>query len=270
MNKRTTSQTHHERGAALVEAAFVIPFFALILSAVFELGRLLYFFQILTAAAYEGARFASQLPQMAISCFDKDHTDLDKGNSIPSGLAQHYYTQELVRRVLNTIAHNAQTIAADYEPPSDKINPYIDANGATISTRFIANNDDSAKSNYACQTVADEAYTVGVRIEKAYTGLIFPLKVPVRTTVHLPYLSTSDFVRLKNTDAAQQSDLKAACSKMVASPMSNWNGDLAAKCCTGHALFCGLSDSNPKDPLATTASNGSKGLEEAGPPQKKG
>jgi hypothetical protein len=120
----------HERGAALIEAAFVIPFFALILSAVFELGRLLYFFQILTSAAYEGARFASQLPQMAIGCFDKDHTNLDKNPSIPSGLAQHYYTQELVRRVLNTIAHNAQTLAADYQAPTDKVNPYLDANGA--------------------------------------------------------------------------------------------------------------------------------------------
>lgn len=262
LRRPRTKRQPSDRGAALIEAAFVIPFFAMILSAVFELGRLLYFFQILTSAAYEGARFASQLPQMSTGCFDKDHTNLDKKPSIPSGLAQHYYTQELVRRVLTTTANNAQSMAANQEPQVDKVNPYLDPNGANIITRFIGNNDNAAKSDYACQTSADEAYTVGVRVEKTYTGLIFPISLPVHTTVQLPYLSTGDFVRLKNTDAAAQAELVAACSSMAKSPTLTWNESLASKCCAEKALFCGVNAANPKDPLTVT---GNKPPEELGP-----
>ncbi len=52
---------HGERGAALVEAALVIPILLLISVGIFEFGRAFQTWQVLTNAAREGAR-ASVLP----------------------------------------------------------------------------------------------------------------------------------------------------------------------------------------------------------------
>jgi Flp pilus assembly protein TadG len=59
-DRRTGSRAarHRSRGQALVEFAFVAPIFLLLLFAVIDFGRYVYYVQILNNAAREGARYA--------------------------------------------------------------------------------------------------------------------------------------------------------------------------------------------------------------------
>lgn len=58
MSCRSTGPSRRSRGQALVEFAFVVPIFLLLLFGIIEFGRYVYTVQILNNAAREGARYA--------------------------------------------------------------------------------------------------------------------------------------------------------------------------------------------------------------------
>jgi Flp pilus assembly protein TadG len=55
---RSSSRSRRARGQALVEFAFVAPIFLLLLFAIIDFGRYVYYVQILNNAAREGTRYA--------------------------------------------------------------------------------------------------------------------------------------------------------------------------------------------------------------------
>jgi len=55
---RTTRSSKQRRGASIVEFAFIVPIFILMLFSFFEYGRLFFARNVMDAAVREGARFA--------------------------------------------------------------------------------------------------------------------------------------------------------------------------------------------------------------------
>ena len=58
MANQTVRQDRKQKGAALVEAAITIPILLLVAVGIFEFGRAYQFWQVLTNAAREGARYS--------------------------------------------------------------------------------------------------------------------------------------------------------------------------------------------------------------------
>ena len=58
MNGKVTGKRHNEKGAELIEMAFVLLLFLVLMIGVFEFGRAYNIYQNITNAAREGARFA--------------------------------------------------------------------------------------------------------------------------------------------------------------------------------------------------------------------
>ena len=58
MNSQRISIARDQRGAAIVEAAIILPVVLLIMAGIFEIGRAYQTYQVLTNAAREGARAA--------------------------------------------------------------------------------------------------------------------------------------------------------------------------------------------------------------------
>lgn len=58
MSRHLLARARQERGAALIETAFMMPLLLLLSLSVFEFGRAFQYWQVLTNAAREGARIA--------------------------------------------------------------------------------------------------------------------------------------------------------------------------------------------------------------------
>lgn len=58
VGRRSSRSSARSRGQALVEFAFVAPMFFLLLFAIIDFGRYVYYVQVLNNAAREGARYA--------------------------------------------------------------------------------------------------------------------------------------------------------------------------------------------------------------------
>ena len=111
----------NERGAALVEAAMIMPMILLISVGIFEFGRAYQTWQVLTNAAREGARMA------VIS----GSTDTDVAtrvrNYMKAGSLPNYSTATVtvVRGVALTGADTASEIKIDYPFQFMVLNPVV-------------------------------------------------------------------------------------------------------------------------------------------------
>jgi len=101
-NARASARLHGERGAVLIETAFVLPLMLFICVGIFEFGRAFQHWQIVTNAAREGARIAV-LPGMddaivtervrtylqagALEHWDTTEVDIDRNTQVAIGAA---------------------------------------------------------------------------------------------------------------------------------------------------------------------------------------
>lgn len=90
----------NERGSVIVELAIMLPFLAILLVTIINLGLLVREHQILQNAAREGARF-SILPENCIACRPTDCNDCPGGCSTTGCFTQTQVTSNLKERVID-------------------------------------------------------------------------------------------------------------------------------------------------------------------------
>ena len=98
-------------GAVIAELAIVLPFLAILLVTIIDLGLLVREHQILQNAAREGARF-SMLQENCLVCSPADCKDCPSGGCNSNCRSQAQITADLKQRVIDYLGLNGITIAA--------------------------------------------------------------------------------------------------------------------------------------------------------------
>jgi Flp pilus assembly protein TadG len=102
-----------ERGAALVEAAMVLPILLLISVGIFEFGRAYQTWQVLTNAAREGAR-TSVLPNGAPASVETRVRQYMQDGQLPEFAAASVTVDRAASITVNGAAQTASQIIIDY------------------------------------------------------------------------------------------------------------------------------------------------------------
>jgi Flp pilus assembly protein TadG len=97
-NNRLTSSGSKRRGAAVIEAALVLPVVVLFLFGILEYGRYLMFLQVFTNAAREGAHYAlAHTDPITISGTTSGNATSDVTNAVNNALAGQKLTNQNVQ-----------------------------------------------------------------------------------------------------------------------------------------------------------------------------
>jgi Flp pilus assembly protein TadG len=107
---RTTQSARDERGAAIVEAAIVVPLVLLIVTGIFDLGRAYQTYQVLSNAAREGAR-AAVVPAGDATKARQVVESYMKSGSVPAPKGQQPVDIQVDRQATITLA-NGDTVGA--------------------------------------------------------------------------------------------------------------------------------------------------------------
>ena len=139
-----TKNRKSEKGAELVEMAFVILLFMVLVIAIFEFGRAYNIYQTITNAAREGARFAVA-PQR--------------------GGTTNYPTQGEVQSVVNNFLQGS----------------ILDPNGAGVNINIQLNNQDVDPTCSPC--IPNGGCTCGTRVSITYPfSFLFYGNINIRTS----------------------------------------------------------------------------------------
>jgi hypothetical protein len=159
-------QSLKERGAALAEAAIVIPLIAIIMIGMSDLCRMLHQYSYLASVAREGARTASRI------------IDLEVGHT--SSAVDFRFSTPTYDSNAHLTSHNLVHDRVQYLLWLNQRNNELRMNGINVATDYFASTGPSAASND----------TINVRIEARYDSL-FPWLDGFRFRVEAsaPYLA---------------------------------------------------------------------------------
>jgi hypothetical protein len=158
--KPKSSRGNGSRGGVAVEFAFVAPVLFTLMAGAFELSRVVFNYQVVLAAAYEGARAASQIDPSALGqgCFGATGLDHD---SAASGSPE--------RMVMDRVEYllNLQGSSISLESPQ-------------ISAEIVkSGNGQALTPAQACSSVSKEN-TIAIRVRGNYRPAILSfLSIPL-------------------------------------------------------------------------------------------
>jgi hypothetical protein len=158
--KPRSSRDSRSRGGIAVEFAFVAPVLFTLMAGAFELSRVVFNYQVVLAAAYEGARAASQIDPAALGkgCFGATGLDHD---SAASGSPE--------RMVMDRVEYllNLQGDSISLEAPQ-------------ISAEIVKSGNGQALSASESCSSASKENTIAIRIRGNYRPAILSfLSVPL-------------------------------------------------------------------------------------------
>lgn len=171
-----------EKGVALIELAIVLPLFLLIVVGVYEVGRALNQYLVLTQIAYEGVRAGSQLTQIAPACFGT--YVYGASNQIQSPSTAQLAHPTVLNRVgfMVELQSNLNGLSLKCDP---SLNPGCDAansrikNIPTVTSEFVATAGVSADEG--CSASYNNSFSV--RLSGRYEPLLLPSAFSVPLSV---------------------------------------------------------------------------------------
>ncbi|RME58491.1 MAG: pilus assembly protein [Candidatus Dadabacteria bacterium] len=185
-----------QRGVALVEAAIVLPLLFTILIGVFEVGRLLYYYTILSQVAYSGARLGSKVATIASGCYN-NFKDMYESNAVPLDPPHfaHYTLQETIHTLWeNLYVNDPDTFIPVYHQEQDPQGQGTteEVAGPSISSMYV--DDTAGCAPHRNGNIVVEV--VGMRLTGYIKGFFFPVTFPIKAEHKAPLLLNSSNVRI--------------------------------------------------------------------------